>query len=310
LYWQIREQAIGAWFLASSGLPEGHVIWANQRLQTPARPYAKLKRSGIRDDCGPGGEQRTAYDASAAPGEEITRQVAKRKKFDVECTVFSDAVVGDEQLTMGSSTTKTAADYASAAETALWLPGQLESLLVDAALGVAESGQIQDVPEQKGNTWLSRATFRVTFRYVESAEEKLGFIQAVRGTGTLKHADGSTTTFPIEIGTPYTQGLRGPIVKGREGSPLLQVLVTEVPAQDQDVVVEIVTGGVPPDLTFRWSSDGGTTWSDVLTTDADEWGDVAIYHVLEPGLLLGWNNLGSLPYEAGDSFTFSIYAID
>ncbi len=49
-FWADIEGAIAAWLLASTGLPAGHVLWANQRgVALPVRPYATLKRGSLRD---------------------------------------------------------------------------------------------------------------------------------------------------------------------------------------------------------------------------------------------------------------------
>ncbi len=55
-YWADIEAAIAAWLQQTSGLPAGKVMWSNQRMAFPVRPYATLKRTSV-TDLGPvGGE--------------------------------------------------------------------------------------------------------------------------------------------------------------------------------------------------------------------------------------------------------------
>ena len=195
--WKAAEDAILAWFQSASGLASGHVLWGNQRTPNPARPYAKLKRTGLRDAGGIGGELSYDYSAARAAGKEIVETVVSRKSFTVSCIVYSDAVVGDDQETLLGVATRTAAEYAEDARTALSLP------TVVAALGVAgiaswDSSPIRDIPEQKGNLWLSRAELEVTFGICRTASDSLGYLERVTGTGTFSDPGRADTVVSLD----------------------------------------------------------------------------------------------------------------
>jgi hypothetical protein len=64
-FWAPIEAAISAWLAGGAGLEVSHVLWANQRVAIPVRPYATLKRGSLRRQGGPGGELGHTTDADA-----------------------------------------------------------------------------------------------------------------------------------------------------------------------------------------------------------------------------------------------------
>jgi hypothetical protein len=73
--------------------------------------------------------------------------------------------------------------------------------------------------------------------------------------------------------------------------------VSGTPAENADVVVEIVVGGALETATYRVSEDGGETWDTTESTPAN--GEIAIG---DTGMTL---TLEAGTYEAGDTYSFS-----
>lgn len=178
--WPAIEAAIAAWLGRSAGVT---VQWANQHLPEPVRPFAKLKRISI---IGLGmNEQRSSTDLSRT-GEEVELQVVARREFAVSCHLFAAPVVGAD----------TAADLMERAKIALSLESTLEAFSA-AGIAVVDSGNVNDIPESRDNSWSSRAQMDVRFYATSTASERTTFIEKIElvdertGTAWMLPGDGA-----------------------------------------------------------------------------------------------------------------------
>lgn len=72
------------------------------------------------------------------------------------------------------------------------------------------------------------------------------------------------------------------------------------PAGSRNFVIEIILGGEPATATYRWSQDGGITWSSVYITPAS---GTAIN--LACGVTITFTGTGSGAFVAGDKYSFA-----
>ncbi len=192
-FWTDIEAAILAWAQGHSGLPAGHVLWANQRKANPVRPYATLKRISIRRIDGPGAEVVCEDDGQGG----AVHKVTGRNEFTVSLQVFSSAVVGDGQRTVTSlAGERTAADYMHELELAISKPSVIDSFSA-VNLAAIDVGTIQDLPDDKAGTWMSRAQMDVIFSCTRTLTDAAFNIEHVQGE--VETDDGESIPFAADL---------------------------------------------------------------------------------------------------------------
>lgn len=179
--WSILEDTIRNWVVASTGLPQADVIWAEQ---TGARPvgnsFATLK-IGTLTPLGAVDEVATNYDAGRPAHQEIELQVRSLREFSVSVQFFSDDATGDT----------TARAYAQRAQSGLSLPS-VRSNLQAAGLSPFDRGSVQVNSILLGNRWESRALLEPRF-YVMLTDSEF--------TTWIEHCTPTSYMGPPDLGT-------------------------------------------------------------------------------------------------------------
>ncbi len=266
--WASFESAVHDWLASVTGLDSSHVIWINVRQTIPTRPYATLKRTGMKD-LGFGLhsiEKSYDFDENAEQGQEISAYNVGRHGVVISVQFFATPVVGDAQRTVSSASERTALDYAHAAGHSLSVDSIIDGLFA-AGIASIDCSDVRDIPEGKDNAWASRAQIDVTFGVCDTLTDKLGYIAEVKGTGTIKDSTGATAaTISFDVDERPASSLE--LVSGDDqiftaGTELANQLVVlakdhkGLPAENVEVFFAAATAGssIAP-ATVRTNSDG------------------------------------------------------
>lgn len=166
LNWATIQTALHAWIVAGTGLAVGRVVWANQAMPQPQRPYVTLRLMALAP-VGHDGVHSTTNLAAPA-GEEVTLTVEGRRHLTVGVQAYASAVTG----------AGTAAELLAKAQTALSLP-TVHAGLRAAGLAVLNEGGITDLSALLETKFEGRAAMDVRFHCVDEVAEKTGYIATV-----------------------------------------------------------------------------------------------------------------------------------
>lgn len=152
--WAMVEAALVAW--AKTTAPQlTDVIFARQRADQPARPYATLDYvalSQLGDD-----DLRYTFDAGAVPLEENKVIIAGQRRLLMSVNIYTDAP-GLAALT-----------FAERLRTSFALPEALDPLRA-VEVAIIDVGDIRDLTELQGVDWLGRAQFDLTLGLAANVE--------------------------------------------------------------------------------------------------------------------------------------------
>lgn len=170
------EDALRAWVVQASGLPDSAVIFEHQDgVSKVPGPSATLSMGDLLQvglDA-----LDTEFDESAANGQEIIFTVNGPRTFTCNVTFFAPDTTGDAG----------ARAAAARCQAGLRLPS-VRYALNQAGLGVLKEGPVRWVPRIEGTGWLGQAVLEVEFNVNQSATERTGYIETVVasfGTGPV-----------------------------------------------------------------------------------------------------------------------------
>jgi hypothetical protein len=173
--WTAIEDALIAWVKGATGLPDGSVIWDDQRGERPAAPFATLHLDG---DVTPGvfdeASHRVNPDAPptspGVPGEgdELIFETVAQGEFTCTVHVFAAA-------TNGASSARV---LTNRVRNALSIEPQVEAFDV---LGIAiiDRGTVRNLTALLDTEFESRASVDVRFRVADGTTATGTFIEAV-----------------------------------------------------------------------------------------------------------------------------------
>jgi hypothetical protein len=179
--WSDLEDALRAWVVATTGLPEGDVIWAEQTGARPAGVSFATLKIGTLIPLGAVDEVATNYDALRPAHQEIELQVRSLREFSVSAQFFSDNSTGNS----------TARVYAQKAQSGLALPS-VRSNLHAVGLSPFDRGSVQVVNTLIGTRWESRAILEPRF-YVMLTDSEF--------TTWIEHCEPASYLGPPDLGT-------------------------------------------------------------------------------------------------------------
>lgn len=147
---QLIRETVRLWLQAGAGVSQ--VIYANQEVPRPAKPYATIlvvssgQRFGL-------DETRQAFDAT---NEVVQRTVAGPRQMILQCEVYTDPATAPGQL-----------EAAERLENALLMLDTVgvRSAFRAAKIAVAGHNQVTRLDEQLGDRWERRAVVDVTVTY-------------------------------------------------------------------------------------------------------------------------------------------------
>lgn len=179
----------------------------------------------------------------------------------------------------------------------------------DGGLGLAAEG-IQGIHCKIGLS--SKGTENQVFGFSspEQIVEKLGHGPLVNALADA-FAAGARIVYAIR-GSSAVDGAASAVQAdaGNAGDGSLAVAAASKPYDRYNVVIEILYGGDLNEATFRYSLDGGDTWSDPITVPT---GAPGTYDIPDTGITLEWTE-GATPaadppsFAAGDKWTFTTTA--
>lgn len=124
----------------------------------------------------------------------------------------------------------------------------------------------------------------------------------------MKFAEGAAKIYGIKA-TDEDDGAAGSVTDDPEntGTGVLTVKVGSKPRNNYEVVVEIIEPGANADATFKYSLDGGDTWSAETAVPSPSPGD---YLMPNTGVTITFTEGGTPAdsWDAGDKFTFDCTA--
>lgn len=167
------ENAVRAWVLAGSNLPDGKVIFSDQNGVSPIPGPAAIIRFG---DLSPIGVDATShdYDVSRPAGQEIEFTVEGVREVVVEVSFFAADTVGNAS----------ARATASACATAVHLPS-IRDALNAAGVGVMQVSAVRWVPSVDGGKQLGQAVLEARLVLRQTASERTGYISEVEYNQTI-----------------------------------------------------------------------------------------------------------------------------
>jgi len=168
LFWSLIEDAIRAWVIAGTGLPQGQVWFADQDIPASEQQPRVTIRIGGTVQRGLD-ETRHDYDAGRPAGQEIEFSARGMRELTVDLQAFAPTLVGPGA---------TARSLLAQAQVAISLP-TIRDALNAAGLGVLQEGDIQRVPLVRGGMQEDRATLAVLFAVQVQATERATFIETV-----------------------------------------------------------------------------------------------------------------------------------
>lgn len=163
----VLELALTAWVRAVLGLADSHVLIADQNFTPPAADYVTIRLGGLVRIGGVDGIE-WSYDENGAAGQEITLSSDGPRNVTASLQAITRAPRG----------ASSAAAWLETLQASLALPTYREPLNA-VGLGVIDVGTVQNVPKVYGASTEGRATLDVRFHVVQTASEKLGYIETV-----------------------------------------------------------------------------------------------------------------------------------
>jgi len=181
--WSLAENALRAWVVTASGLPQSLVIWANQNGPKPLGQHITL-HLGEDVPLGAFSENTHDYEASRPAGEEIHLVVKGTSEFSLEVQVYGSKEVG----------ATSARALVKRIQTALGLPS-IRDALADAGLVCFDRGTITNVPAILDADFEARSVLEARFYVTDDAFDATTFIETVEITD-----QGNDETFIVSIG--------------------------------------------------------------------------------------------------------------
>lgn len=167
------ENAVRAWVLTASGLPDGKVVFADQNGVSPVPGPAAVIQFGDIDPIGLD-ETTHTFDAGRPAGQEVEFTVAGVREVSVQVSFFSSVTIGDA----GARAT------AAKCQTAVHLPSVRDALNA-AGVGVLQVGAVRWVPSVDGARQLGQAVLEARLVLRQTAVERTGYIQQVEYNQTI-----------------------------------------------------------------------------------------------------------------------------
>ena len=167
-FWSLIEDAIRAWVIAGTGLPQGQVWFADQDIPASEQQARVTIRIGGTVQRGID-ETRHDYDAGRPVGQEIEFSARGMRELTVDLQAFAPTLVGPGA---------TARSLLEKAQVAISLP-TIRDALNAAGLGVLQEGNVQRIPLARGGMQEDRATLAVLFAVQMQATERTTFIETV-----------------------------------------------------------------------------------------------------------------------------------
>lgn len=163
-------QALRAWLIATTGLPDSRVIFANRNAPRPPAPYAVVNPDVSTIRVG-------SYDEARGTDDPDVLERVGQRRILVSVNLFgSDAKARLEAALEGLE---------SEAQ---------QGALAAAGLSFIEHAQAQDRTEMLATRYRGRAQADVSFYVVASRLEEVGHVATVEGTGTVDGVSFDYTT--------------------------------------------------------------------------------------------------------------------
>lgn len=185
----IQEAIRTIWVLPASGLAADRVYFAQPDAPSPAPSPRVVISLGDIDHVGAADEVMREYDALAPLGQEIVHTVSGLREMTLTIEAFSSKADGTEQANDARALASRVSAFAG-------LP-TVRPPLNAAGVGILRRERIRWVPGVVRAGFEGRAILEVVLCVSETAEARVGYIQTVKGTRTIK--DKST-----DVGAPYT----------------------------------------------------------------------------------------------------------
>lgn len=173
------ENAICTALALASGYAESKVVWSNQNLNEISGNFITMKALGIVGFGLDGINQE--YNGGAAEGEELTLTHNGPRVVTVSVQAYTVETVG----------LLTACFVLDNVRTNLKI-GTTRDILNEVGLGILDIGDVQNLSDIQGADFEGRAAMDIQFCLIQSAEERIGYIETVEGT-----AFELPITFPI-----------------------------------------------------------------------------------------------------------------
>lgn len=164
----VVESALRAWLMASTGLNEDVIRWADQSGGQPTTDFI-IMRMGV-------------FDALSIHDDVRWRtQGGQPERFSTGPRVLGVYVQANTRLTFGASS---AFELARKAQRGLGLPS-VRVALAEAGLALQDAGRPRNIATLLDTRFQGRYAFDVLFNTSDELITSDGFIEAVSGTGTV-----------------------------------------------------------------------------------------------------------------------------
>lgn len=190
--WATVEDALRAWVVAGSGLPDAKVLWSAQDMPRPIAPYAVVRVTSLRGVGQDWLDVEDNPDSTGSDGLEIVQKARGIRRCTLGLQYFADAATGS----LG------AVGVLDAVASASRLPSIREALTA-AGIGLADLGQARSLDGVLNRAHLEPRAVADHVFYLASEVEEFGtIIETAAVEGTLTSAGGTERTidYTLDVG--------------------------------------------------------------------------------------------------------------